>query len=248
MERRGDPNLTLGTAMAISGGAASPNMGAKTVGRLTFLLTLLNVRLGYWLPNPSVFRGRRLVLRSLLTTGAGVNYLFREALGRLHARRAYVNVSDGGHMENLGVFELLRRRCRLIISVDGEADPNLRFTSLVKLMVYARIDLGIEIDIDLAAIRKIEDGVSTQNWVVGKIDYGNGEVGSLLYLKSCNSRAESEFVRGYRERETDFPHQSTADQFFDETQFEAYRALGYCIANDAFSSRGRLGSFNEFLE
>ena len=242
-----DPNLDLGTAMAISGAAAAPNMGAITVRRLVFLMTLLNVRLGYWLRNPArPAGGRGYDWWIQCFRCAGPSLLFREALGRLNARGAYVNVSDGGHLENLGLYELLRRRCRLIIAVDGEADPHLRFEGLTKLMVYARIDLGIRIRLaDLDAIRRVKDHVSDRNWTLGVIDYGDGEVGHLLYIKSSNSRDETEYVRGYRESHPGFPHESTADQFFDETQFEAYRSLGYTIADEVFSRTDELGDFAE---
>ena len=58
-----------------------------------------------------------------------------------------VYVTDGGHIENLGLYELLRRRCKLIVVVDAEADPTMDFPSFIDLQRYARIDLGIRIRI-----------------------------------------------------------------------------------------------------
>ncbi len=231
-----DGCLDLGTAMAISGAAAAPNMGTTTLRPLVFVMTLLNIRLGYWLPNPSIVRGASWLRGIQLRRGAGPTYLIKEALGRLHGRGNFVNVSDGGHIENLALYELLRRRCRLIIAVDGEADPHMRFGGLVTLMLFARIDLGIRIDIDLDPIRlQGNSRLCNRHWAVGTIHYGSGEVGHLLYIKSSMTGDEYEYVREYRSREPEFPHESTANQFFNETQFEAYRALGYHIADELFS-------------
>ncbi len=177
-------HLNLGTAMAISGAAAAPNMGVTTVRSLMFIMTLLNIRLGYWLPSPAIFKGsswRERMYRRFFLRGAGSRYLWKEALGKVDEKRAFVNVSDGGHLENLGVYELLRRRCKLIIAVDGEADPALSFGSLVRLVRYARIDMGIEIDIDLTEIRLTEQKQSRKHWTLATIDYGEQQTGLDLY-------------------------------------------------------------------
>jgi Patatin-like phospholipase len=221
------PHLDLGTAMAISGAAASPNMGAFTSRSIAFLMMLLNIRLGYWLPNPAQVREPH---RPFWVPGP--RYLLKEALGMFDTRGRYVNVSDGGHLENLGVYELLRRRCRLIIAVDGEADPRLQFNSLVTLLRFARIDLGISIDIDLEQLRQA-NGQSKVHWVQATIHYGEGETGTLLYLKSTLTGDESPYVRAYHEANPAFPHESTANQFFTETQLEVYRALGEHSAEGA---------------
>lgn len=172
--------------------------------------------------------------------------LLRELRGHLDETHRWVNISDGGHIENLAGIELLRRRCKYILLGDGEADPRLHFAGLARLMRYAHIDLGIRIDIDLDAIRlakakddKEEGAVSGAQWAFGTITYpekdGNGqpEIGYLLYLKSSCTGHEGEMIREYRHRNPTFPHQTTADQSFDEDQFEAYRALGQHIAEAA---------------
>ena len=53
----------------------------------------------------------------------------------------FVFLTDGGHIDNLAIYELLRRRCRLIISIDAEADPDFTGASLVQVERFARIDL-----------------------------------------------------------------------------------------------------------
>ncbi len=175
--------------------------------------------------------------------------LLRELGSKLDETSRWVNLSDGGHIENLAAMELLRRRCRHIIIGDGEADPSLRFAGLATLMRFARIDLGIAIDIDLDALRlrrapQSHDAgqVSAAHFAVGTITYppttagGEAETGYLLYLKSSFTSDEDEPIREYRHRNPAFPHESTADQAFDEAQFEAYRALGQHIAEDALEA------------
>lgn len=175
--------------------------------------------------------------------------LIREMLMKLDERHKWVNLSDGGHIENLAGIELLRRRCKFIIIGDGEADPEFAFNGLATLIRYARIDLGIEIDIDPGAIRldkskdavdKGTDNLSREHWAFGTITYppneDNGQMqeeGYLLYLKSSYSGDEDEVIKEYRHRNPTFPHESTADQFFNENQFEAYRALGQHIGEKA---------------
>jgi hypothetical protein len=221
----GDPNLDIGTAMAISAAAASPNMGSYTSRAVSFLLTLLGARMGYWLPNPQrVGERRRLPPGSI--------YLLREALGLLDATGSYVNVSDGGHFENLGVYELLRRRCAVIVVADGEEDGALGFGALATLARFAMIDFGIGIDIDLSEMRRDEKGFSRAHCAVGRIDYGAGQApGVLVYLKATVTGDENLYVRNYNDANRDFPHEATVDQFFSETQFEVYRALGEHIGD-----------------
>jgi hypothetical protein len=74
--------------------------------------------------------------------------------------------------------------------------------------------------------------LSTQRWILGKICYGEGEVGDLLDIKS--SVTGNEYVRVYRTKNPSFPDESIADPFFTETQFEAYRALGYQIGDGLY--------------
>ena len=154
-------------------------------------------------------------------------------------------MSDGGHIENLGVYELLRRRCKFIIAVDGERDPEMKFGSLIKLMLYARIDLGIEIDIDLDSIRKNTESLSSAHGSIGTIKYADGETGHLLYIKSSLTGDEYEYTRKYKSENPDFPHESTAGQFFSEERFEAYRSLGFHIGDELFSNAEFLGEFKQ---
>ena len=169
----------------------------------------------------------------------------RELFSRLDAAHRWVNLSDGGHIENLGAFELLRRRCKYIIVGDGEADEKLQFGGLATLIRTARIDLGIHIDINLDKLALNEDGYSEEHCAIGKIHYpGENVPALLLYFKSSMTGDEDTSIKEYRFNNPSFPHQSTADQFFQEGQFEAYRALGQHIGESVFSAHNQPTNFN----
>lgn len=250
------PHITLAGGMAISAAAASPNMGSYTVSSLRALMVLFNVRLGYWLPNPAALtpwaaREKRPWLEPERATSGRLwrrlrwslppRMLIAEMLGQVHARGRFVNLSDGGHLENLGTIELLRRRMKYIIVGDGEADPKHQFRGLAVLMRQARLDLGIEIQIRLTDVCLGDDGTCAAHAALGRIVYPprtpgeQAEDGWLLYIKLSVTGDEDETIRHYRAENPDFPHQSTADQFFDEGQFEAYRALGFHTAEQLFA-------------
>ncbi|MCC6776280.1 MAG: hypothetical protein IT537_06525 [Hyphomicrobiales bacterium] len=165
----------------------------------------------------------------------------------LHRDGDCIYITDGGHIENLGVYELLRRRCRIIVAIDAEADPAMRFSSLITLQRYARIDLGVRINMPWDDVRR-----TTWAWMgfdpsnpaatrptpssgppasIGTIDYDGGEKGWILYIKSSLTGEENDYVRDYARRYQQFPHETTGDQFFSEEQFGVYRALGFHIAN-----------------
>ena len=236
-----DWHLDLGTALAISGAAVSPYMGVGTERSLKFLLTLLNARLGYWLPNPGC---RSWLARTgRWATTANAWYLFRELFGRLHEKSARVNLSDGGHIENLGLYELLRRRCKFIIAIDGEQDGDVSFPSLMRVIRYAAIDLNADIRFpQLDDLKPRADGWSSAHFTIGVVRYQPRPGEEWSRAGSGRDRLLQERRDGQRAgggaglpppRSRTFPHQTTADQFFEEDQFEAYRALGYHSAEEA---------------
>lgn len=244
-----DHGLTLATAIAISGAALAPNRGSDTVTVLVSTMTLLNVRTGYWLPNPrSVNGASRGLVSDLRWTGVGPLYLFHEMAGRLDENRKYVNVSDGGHLENLGLYELLRRRCRFIVVCDSEEDADMTFHGLARVLRYAKIDCGITIEINVDDLRRNAAGLSGGHFAVGMIDYGNDGRGALLYVKSSLTGDESEDVKEYHARNPKFPHESTGHQFFNEGQFEAYRALGHHVGRSLFERALPDGDRQEVLQ
>jgi len=224
------PPLTLASAMSISGAALNPELGPKTHPALAFLMGLLNVRLGVWAQNPRVFKKGRAIARRAKSLWP--LYFFRELVSDTDQWGDLVDLSDGGHLENLGVYELLRRRCRLIVASDVSADPDRHFEDLGNLIRKARIDLGIQVEIDLTALRPAGDPpLSVSHVAVGRIAYPNVDesplAGVLIYVKPGLIATDPGDLRQYAASHTDFPHDSTIDQFFDEAQFESYRELGY---------------------
>ncbi len=239
----------LGTTVAISGAAANPNCGYHTSAPLAFLLTILNVRLGWWLGNPrrdapSARSGPKNALASLLS----------ELFAQSNGRSRYVNVSDGGHFDNLGLYELVRRRCRYIVASDSEADPRFAFEGLGGAIRKCRADFGVEITLNTDPIR-LSGGRSSSHCVVGTITYPEIDAGFaadacgiadtnalpratgwLLYLKASCTGDEPEDVQQYRTGHASFPHESTANQFFTESQFESYRQLGLHVVRTTFEN------------
>jgi hypothetical protein len=220
---------TLGQAISISGAAASPNMGYNTTPLVAILLTMFNVRLGWWFPNP----GKRKWHRD--SPFFSLSYLIWEFLGLADEKSNFVNISDGGHFENLGIYELVRRRASVIIACDAECDPDLNFGSLGNVIRICETDFDTKIEIDVASIGKQEEtGLSLAHCAVGKIKYSNGSIGYLIYLKASITGDEDVGIQQYLASHPDFPHQTTADQFFTEDQFESYRRLGHHIATYTF--------------
>ena len=228
-----DPHLDLGTAMAISGAAASTNMGWRTLPNYRFLMALFNVRLGYWLP--SVRR-----LNQVRSRGVGPGYFLAEITGRIQENMKYLNISDGGHIENLGAYELLRRRCKFIICADGGANLGTEGSDLQRLERYALIDLGIKLKYSLVDLQPNKNGISRAYAILIKILYkpeetNSDEIGWMIYLKPALTGLEPQYVLDYRYRNSSFPHEGLLDQTFEEEKFEGYRAVGECAAESLFS-------------
>ena len=215
-----DP-ISLGTAITISGAAASPNMGYHSSPATGFIMTLLNARLGAWLGNPGKAGART-------WTHAGphsaIASLLREAFGLTNARSRYVYLSDGGHFENLGLYEMIQRRCRTIVVLDGGCDAKFTYEDLGNALRKIRIDLDTHItfaDGCIAPLRAME-----KRCAVAEILYPGGERGHLIYVKPMAVGNLPPDVASYAKANPAFPHQSTADQWFDESQTESYRMLG----------------------
>ena len=158
-------------------------------------------------------------------------------ISNLHVATKWINVSDGGHIENLAGLELLRRQCRLVILVDAEADPKHQFDGLATLTRLATLELNATIQIRLDDLQLNEQGVSRKHYALGRIRYSSSEQpdGILLYLKSSVTGDEDLPISEYRTKNARFPQQTTGDQFFDQDQFDAYRLLGIHIAEQTFT-------------
>lgn len=221
--------ISLGTAVAISGAAASPNMGFYSQPALAFLMTLFDVRLGWWIANPSdqenwPVGGPRV----------GFFWLLRELLGTASDDSGFVYLSDGGHFENLAVYELVRRGCKLIVVGDASCDPTSAFGDLQNAMERCRTDFGVEIE--LAPIETVtQKGLAQSHFAVGKIHYSSSSAddGVIVYLKPALVAGDATDVVGYATTNPDFPNDTTENQWFDEAHFENYRALGQATGNAA---------------
>jgi hypothetical protein len=235
-----DKGVKLGMAMAISGAAVASSMGSYSSAPLAFVMTLFNVRLGRWCGNPGA---RDDVSWRRASPPAGVAHLFRELLGFTDAGSSFLYLSDGGHFENLGIYELVRRRCRLIVAIDAGADPERHFGDLGNAIRKCYTDFHIDIDINADKLKVVAStGLSRAYYIVGKIRYGstdpNAPDGTLIYIKPSLCGNELAAITNYHLTNPEFPHQSTADQWFDEMQFESYRSLGQHIGNAVFGGMG----------
>ncbi len=158
--------------------------------------------------------------------------LIAELTGDTREDSDYVYLSDGGHFENLGLYEMARRQCKEIVVVDAGCDPRYEYEDLERAIRIIRNDFNAEIDIpDLPTAESIK--ATRKHYALGTITYRNAEkqaTGRILYIKPGLDGGEPLDVDRYANRSIakgePFPHQSTADQFFDEPQFESYRALG----------------------
>lgn len=234
-----DQELTLADTMAISGAALTPTYFVHHI--LTIVMAVLNLRLGKWLPNPTGRRRGQLRLRTLSIAW--------QAITRDIQHRDCILVTDGGHAENLGVGELLDRRCALIVLSDAGYDPDFHFASFAKLVREYRNEHGIEfyrLDKDepvnlTDAFQPVGSGKpSNRHFLCARIRYpanesAHGEIaqwGLLVYIKPTLTGDEDADVINYHRRNPSFPHDKTADQAFNEAQFESYRRLGYVTGLD----------------
>jgi len=216
-------NTELATAMAISGAAASPKMGTHTNRLLGFYMILFNIRLNVWMPNPNPKHEKLPVWPY---------YFLKEFFPLSQEQDSLLNLSDGGHHENLGIYPMIKRRCKLIIASDSGADPNYLMNDLANLQRKARIDFGINIELDLTPLRPNQQRYSERAWVRGIIHYPNDTNGVLIFIKTTMTGKESEDLLAYRRQSPSFPDETTANQFFKEDQFESYRKLGEVIGKE----------------
>jgi len=219
--------LSLGTALAVSGAAASSSMGMFSSKARSFLLTLANARLGLWFGNPSHESAWKTSEPPL-----GVAPITRELLGLTTDDNPYVYLSDGGHYENLGLWEMVARRCRYIVVSDAGADPDYTFDSLAIAVRRIRLDLGIPIEFGPLGITKDGEGRTNVHAAVGVIRYSvidgpSAPDGTVVFLRAALSGDEPIDIQTYAKTDPLFPNDPTSDQFFDEARFESYRLLGF---------------------
>jgi hypothetical protein len=233
----GGDGISLGTAVAISGAAASPNAGYHSSPVVTFLMALFNVRLGWWLGNPgpagaSTFRKRGPTF--------AVRPLIEETFGLTTDANPYVYLSDGGHFDNLGFYEMVLRRCHVIVVSDAGCDPKCELDDLGGAVRKVRADFGVPIEFTTGFHIYARGNRVGRRCAVGIIRYSavdggdpKQQDGVLIYLKPCFYNANEPMdVVNYASVNQAFPHESTSDQWFSESQFESYRMLGLHTVNE----------------
>jgi len=253
--------ITLGTAVTISGAALNSMMGYKSNRLISFVLTLLNIRLGYWAVNPMILKGKRKIDKlGLFFLYNGFKalptywpfYNLAELFGKMNLNRWMVNLSDGGGIENLGAYELFRRKAKVIICSDADADPNYEFADLRNLLLRVRNELQYAVEFEYN--QKVEDiikpkassGYSQGHYCIGRYyTLAGGKnrrefLGYFIYIKASITAPQLALSRdkrgddyyGYKNHHPAFPHEPTTDQFFDKHQWEAYYRLGEEIGED----------------
>ena len=161
-----------------------------------------------------------------------VGPLLDETFGLTDDRNPYVYLSDGGHFENLGLYEMVLRRCHVIVVSDAGCDPTYTFDDLANAVRRIRLDLGIPIVFPAMNITRAGQGTTNPHAAIGRIRYAvvdgpDAPDGLIVYIKATLSGDEPVDVRNFAASDPSFPHDTTANQFFDEARFESYRMLGF---------------------
>jgi hypothetical protein len=238
--------LSLGLALAVSGAAASSAMGIFSSKSRAFLLTLANARLGLWFGNPGSAKTWKSTEPPI-----SVGPLLRELLGLTTDHNPFVYLSDGGHYENLALWEMVARRCRFIIVSDAGCDPKYAFDDLANAVRRIRLDLGIPIQFDPIPVTRAGQNAGNPHAAIGRIRYAvvDGDEapdGTIVYLKATLSGDEPVDVRNFAFGDPTFPHDSTANQFFDEARFESYRTLGFHTVLSVAGGLKNIASVEQF--
>jgi len=260
-KRGGDGGIRLGTAMAISGAAVNPSAGPNGQGItkskiISVLLGLLNVQLGFWSDNPKSKSKARSRFPTFLRPG-----IYSHFIGKaLSETGDSVLLTDGGHFENLGLYELVRRKLQLIIVSDAGADPKVSFEDLANAIEKVRVDFGARIqfinELDLEGlvpgsvkgVKAKKFNLAARGYALAEVTYHDQSKGILVLIKSTLTDDLPADIYGYKSNHPTYPDESTGDQFFDEVQFEAYRELGYQLTKVTIKSDGWKNHIKPILE
>ena len=261
-------DLTVQASMAVSGAAFASAMGRYNKG-FEKLLAVSGARLGTWLPNPNFVNKLREAESGTqdkskpwprsLPTIRGAGYFYRELFGINYRDARLVQVTDGGHYENLGLVEALRRRCRLVFCIDGGGDNPPLLTGLADAMRLAEYELGVNITLDEYgdyavgnitpgsgrpfadghALASLNNRLTKGTVAAGRITYPAAagllpqRHGVLIFAKAVLWEGCPEWLLTYAASNKIFPHDPTSDQWFNEGQFAAYTELGRIMGRHA---------------
>ena len=252
-------DVTVQAAVAISGAAFASAMGRFSAW-YQIVLAVSGARLGTWLPNPTFLNATGAArqkdsqgqvsdwtLPGLPRIRRGT-YLLRELFNIHPQEERLLQVTDGGHYENLGIVELLRRRCTTIYCVDGGGDSPPTAPGLASAIALAETELGVQIvlsdpfaaepgagrhlapDSTLASLNAT---LTREPVITGTIHYPpasglpeGARTGVIYVAKALLWPNMSYSLLSYAARNPVFPHDSTGDQWFNDDQFTAYTQLG----------------------
>ena len=209
-------------AAAVSGAAVAPSLGRMSLRSTNALLAAFNARLGVWLPNP-----RRSY--QFVTTPRLVN-MFKEILGLYDDDDPNLYATDGGHWENLGLVELIRRRCTVIICLDASGEPPGTYATFRQAIQLAALECSTTIEVSddaWAGLAVDQYGMCQKNYAVADISYPDGTTGKILYVKAAVMAKTSLPILRYASADVTFPHYSTGDQFLTDDELHHLMQLGY---------------------
>lgn len=240
--------------VALTGAAVAPSMGKFTKFWLRQVMTILNLRLGAWIPNPAspeaFAKADEAGLSRWLNRCPGLVLWFREFRGRHYVSSRHVYVSDGGHYENLGIVELVRRGCTEIWALDASNDDRGSWRSLAESLNLVSSELGCTVEGDFegfAAVADAEDptkrlvhATTTDVLVRGMqekerpegadpgSDPGLEAYSCVIHVVRLGMTARtSPVIRELGSRYKRFPYDSTLNQLYTAERFDLYRSLGY---------------------
>jgi len=257
-------NTKYSQAIALSGAAVSSGIGHLTFFAQAFLVTLFNLRLGAWLTNPKLYAHAKDANKAKNAEESNFwgYYLWNEARGQMSEREKLVNITDGAHTgDNIGLYPLFQRRCKYIIAGDAGEDPRGTFNELFSVLRQVELDFGIKVNINLDGVgpdeydedKKIA-AKSKRHFAVGKIHYPATTTedpidGWLIYFHPSVTEGDPAAILKYWERhKSSFPHPTTADQFFDDEQFEITRMLGEWTVQSAIMEAAQKFKADKFIK
>ncbi|MBS4004961.1 MAG: patatin-like phospholipase family protein [Afipia sp.] len=241
--------ISLASGMAASGAALNANAAYVGAGvtrdrLLSIVLMLLNLRLGLWVGRPNKREAKgRIQMPNHFNPG----FRYGMTLSGFRSDSSFIELSDGGHFDNLGIYELIRRKVSIIVTLDGEQDAPSSMPALYSVVQRVAEDFNVRINLEGRLDELISqphpgypDGVRfvRKPFFAAPIEYPDGKVGVLVYVKLSLASDASFAAKGYRAQYPDFPHQSTTNQFFVPQQIEAYRDVGYINMKNAIDTLG----------
>lgn len=228
-------SMGLSRWIAISGAAVSTGLGSLTSTGLAILLFLGNIRLGYWISSPPPRIGDT-THRPWMSKMKGV---CAELFGHFPGLKSSAwYLSDGGHFENMAIYSLIKRKCKLIIATDAGADHQYEYEDLANMVRKARIDYNAQIDFieqpcapQFGSLATLKTNPQQPQLLVARIAYADCSLGTLIVAKPHRFKNWSLDLNEYANKDTEFPQNTTLDQFFSESQWEAYHQLGLSLGH-----------------